>query len=439
MTLTEAAFWTKRFGVIAAGAFAVFVIVILAVTLRAADEMPPQYMTANFACTQTREEFLEHKLEIPSLKLADGSEMVFEINTDSGKIDSLPQIINVYSFDNPVQALSAQADAKILAKKLGFDPDAIIRRGTQSYVWVDRERNQTLEVEAKNLNFSLKTDPAFIRQMAREASLPSEQEAKSKAANALRSLGLYPEDYSTGNHQTTLIKVNPDGSYSKATALADAQLVRVDFVRNKSMITIPSNIVGAESMVQTLSRKLPEEPISETRIVNDEKLIVYTFNTLVSFPNTQRANISVYIGVDNKDNTVTTLSSVYQIEYTFWPIYPESCGTYELISPQVAIEKVQSGEGSLVYLFENGGDDVIEYVPRRVKKFSVLDVYLVYYEDWEELEYLQPVYAISGEVIFDNDIKGSFDYFYPAINYEIVQDKIEQPKPEVIEESGGLL
>ncbi|HOR06192.1 MAG TPA: hypothetical protein PLR67_02370, partial [Candidatus Dojkabacteria bacterium] len=138
MTLTEAAFWTKRFGVVAGGALVIFLVVVLIITMVDREKnMPPAYLTANFACTETKEEFLEHKLSIPTLKLADGSEMLFEIKTESGKIDSLPRIINVYKFSNPTQSLSSQADSKILAKKLGFNPDAVIRRGTESYVWVD--------------------------------------------------------------------------------------------------------------------------------------------------------------------------------------------------------------------------------------------------------------------------------------------------------------
>jgi hypothetical protein len=65
-------------------------------------------------------------------------------------------------------------------------------------------------------------------------------------------------------------------------------------------------------------------------------------------------------------------------------------------------------------------------------------VFLVYYEDREELGFLQPVYVISGEAIFENDTKGLFDFFYPAINYSIVQNRIELPEPEIIEKSSGL-
>lgn len=439
MTLTEAAFWTKRFGVIALGAFFIFTVTILILTLREEEVAIPKYQTANYACTETREEFLEHKLEIPSLQLATGSEMSFQIDTDTGKIeDSLPDIINVYRFDNPIQSVTAQADAKKMAEELGFNPDAIIRRNAESYVWVNNELDTTLEVQAKNLNFRFKTEAARIREAARESALPTEQEAKNYAAGVLRSLGAYPEDYSKGDHRTTYIKVNPDGSFRKASAPADADLIKVDFVRSKGMITIESNIVGAERIVQTLSRRIDDPPIIETPMVNGERIEVYTFNTLVSFPETQRSNITVYVGAANSEIQDSTMKYIYQVDYTFWPTEVEACGTYELISPQLAIEKIQAGEGSLVYLYETNGDDIVEYTPRKVKKFNVFDIFLVYYEDREELEFLQPVYVVSGEAIFDNDSKGLFDFFYPAINYDIVQNKIELPEPEIEQDSDIL-
>jgi hypothetical protein len=55
MTLTEAAFWTKRFGVIALGAFVIFVVVIILTTLGdREDDYFLQYLTPNFACTLTQ-------------------------------------------------------------------------------------------------------------------------------------------------------------------------------------------------------------------------------------------------------------------------------------------------------------------------------------------------------------------------------------------------
>lgn len=438
MTLTEASFWTKRFGVIALGAMGIFTVVVLLLTLQSEDNMPPEYLTANFACTETRDEFLKHQLEIPSLNLAEGSEMVFKIETETGKIDSLPNIINVYEFNNPTQSLRAQANAKEIAGAMGFDKEGIIRRSTQSYVWIDDSTSRTLEIQAKNLNLSLRTDPNYIREISRESSIPSESEATSIAASTLKGLNLYSEDYSNGVPKTTLINIEPDGSFTKASSLSEAELVRVDFTRNKSMITISSNIVGADNMVRSLSQRMTEEPLVETRIVNDEKITVYTFNTLVAFPETQKSNITVYVGVKNQDAENDAIENIYQIDYTYWPVNVDPCGTYELISPQQAIEAVQNGEGSLVYLYDKEGDDVAEYTSKVVKTFSVFSVNIVYYESREELEYLQPVYVISGEAVYADDSRGEFDFFYPAINYGIVQDKVVLPEPEVVEESGLL-
>ncbi|MBU1119876.1 hypothetical protein KKA50_01620, partial [Patescibacteria group bacterium] len=71
-------------------------------------------------------------------------------------------------------------------------------------------------------------------------------------------------------------------------------------------------------------------------------------------------------------------------------------------------------------------------------KFTILYVNLTYFESATEQKFLQPVYVISGEVIFSNDTKGEFDFYYPAIDYDNVQNKIEQVAPKTVEKSGLL-
>ncbi len=436
MTLTEAAFWTKRFGVIVLAVFAIFGIVVIVILSSQNSNVLPQYISPNYACTEKKEEFLTNKLEIPTLELASGSGMYFELQTDSGLVDALPEIINVYEFENPTQSLSSQADAKALAAKLGFSSEKITRNGTESYSWSDT--NRTLTVYAKNLNFKLATSTAYIKKVAQNGSMPTEQEAKSIATNFLRSIGFSSIDYSNGTPTTTLISVNPDGSYSEAGSLSEAELIRVDFNRDKSMITIPSNVVGAEAMVNDYKKRLGE-PDTESTVINDEKINIYTFNTAVTFLNPTESNISVYVGVQ-ADKSDKYLSSIYQIDYTYWPIAESACGTYDLVSPNTAIEKVQAGEASLVSLIDINGDTVTDYTPRSVKKFTIMYVNLTYFESVQEQTYLQPVYVVSGEVIFSNDTKGEFDFYYPAIDYDNVQDKVVQEEPETVEnDSTNLL
>ena len=436
MTLTEAAFWTRRFGVIVLAVFAIFGIVVIVLLSSQNSNVLPQYISPNYACTEKKEEFLTNRLEIPTLELASGSGMYFELQTDSGLVDALPEIINVYKFENPTQSLSSQADSKALATKLGFSSEKIARNGTESYSWFDA--NRTLTVYAKNLNFKMTTNTTYIKKVAQNGSMPTEQEAKSIATNFLRNIGFTSVDYSNGTPTTTLISINPDGSYSEAGSLSEAELVRVDFNRDKSMITVPSNVVGAEAMVNDYKKRLGE-PSTESTIINDEKINIYTFNTAITFLNPTKSNISVYVGVQ-ADKSDKYLSSIYQMDYTYWPIAESACGTYDLISPNTAIEKVQAGEASLVSLTDINGDTVTGYTPRSVKKFTIMYVNLTYFESEAEQAFLQPVYVISGEVIFSNDTKGEFDFYYPAIDYDNVQDKVVQEEPETVKtDSTNLL
>ena len=77
MTLTEASFWTRRFGVIV-----LVVIFIMGITLSILFwpkkvKPPEEYLIPNYACTNTKEEFLEKAvLDIPSLKIDPASEEI---------------------------------------------------------------------------------------------------------------------------------------------------------------------------------------------------------------------------------------------------------------------------------------------------------------------------------------------------------------------------
>jgi hypothetical protein len=424
MTLTEATFWTKRFGIIAGIFIGVFVLIIVLLTLSEKITLPPEYLTSNFGCTETKEEFVGKELSIPSLELRSDSEKIYQLNTDSGKVDSLPRIVNLYRYIILGQSLNSLGDAKLLAQQMGFDPEKVARMKTTDYLWVDNTTGRNLDIKARDLNFVMKTNVEKVREVNKNLDLPSEKEAPSIAINALRSLGLLDESYNSFPPTTHLIDINPDGTYTQAQSLLDAELIRVDFYRKVPMITIPTNIQGAKEMVDSLTKKNLSYEI-DGKIVNDEKIDVYNFSTLVTYNNPVKSNISVYVGP--QDDSVKKLPNIYQIEYTNWPIEETSCGTYELIAPSTALEKIQSGEGSLVYLNYNS-DEVAEYIPQTVKKFIVDDIYITYYEGYIEQEFLQPVYMVEGQALMQDGSYADFHIYYPAINYGIVQDKVELPK-----------
>ena len=66
MTLTEAAYWSKRFGVVIGAILGVIIITLLIIFYAPKESAPAEYIDANCACTDTKEEFLSEELEIPS-------------------------------------------------------------------------------------------------------------------------------------------------------------------------------------------------------------------------------------------------------------------------------------------------------------------------------------------------------------------------------------
>lgn len=434
MTLTEAAFWTKRFGVIALVVIGVILVIFAILFTSSKQTLPPQYLTANFACTETKDEFLQNQLTIPSLEVKPDSEMVYQLNTDTGKINQLPRIINVYKYINLGQSLSSQGDAKVLAKKLGFDPDKIVRKGTTDYIWVDNTTKRSLDIKARDLNFELKTDLDLIREINKTEDLPTQTEAISLASNALRTLGILNESFTKVQPTVHLIDINPDGSFTEAESLIEAELIKVDFFRKVPMISIASNLQGAKDMVGSLTKSnLTYDTTDE--IINDERIEVYNFSTLLTYQDPVDSNITVYVGPKNENNK--TLTNIYQVEFNTWNINETACGTYELLPPSIALEKIQNGEGSLVYL-NYAQDEIIDYVPQTIKSLSVDDIYITYYESPNEQTFLQPVYMVEGQARLKDGTSADFHIYYPAINYGIVQDKIDLPEPVIEEKSNSF-
>lgn len=431
MTLTEAAFWSKKFSVIVLIVLAVLIIILAILFSSNQTTLPPEYLTANFACTEKKEEFLENRLEIPSLNVAPDSEMIFELQTDTGKVDRLPNIVNVYKYTNLGQIINSQGEAKILAKKLGFDPNSIVRQGTTGYIWVDNTNGRSLNIRARDLNLTMKTNYDTIREIRRNVDLPTEREAPSLATNALRALGILDQVYTEVQPTIHLIDINPDGSLSQAESLLTAELIRVDFFRKVPMISIAGNLEGAKQMVDSLTSKEFTYELNQ-KVIDDERVNIYNFSTLVTYLNPAKSNISVYVGAKNDSTKI--LPHIYQIEYNTWTIEQTNCGTYELISPSLALQKVQEGKGSIVYL-NSAGDEIVDYTPKKVNKFRVDNIYLTYYEGNTEQKFLQPIYTIEGQAELKGGERADFFIYYPAINYEIVQDKIELPAAPIKEDS----
>lgn len=424
MTLTEAAHWTKRFGIIFGGVFALFIIGVLIFVSVSSNRGVEDYLKPDFACTETKDEFLQNKLSIPSLELATGSDRVYELETETGKVDALPRIANVHKFNISGQSLNAQGEAKVIANKLGFNAN-LIQRQASEYVFSDARTHRTLTVYARDLNFKMTTNFTKFGAIDNTAPLPGESEAIGIATNYLKSKGLLFEDYLKSTPEAVNINLEPNGTFSQAKSRSEAELIRVDFYRKKPLISIRGDLVDAKRIKDSLEKKFIQSTTSSI-VTEKGRVDIYNFDAIVAFENPNKPNISVYIGPKNQrfENSETSHQYIYQIDFTYWPVDPQACGTYTLISPQTALNMVQKGQGSLVYLNEKNGDDVIAYTPKKVGKFTIYTITLGYYEPSAEAKFMQPIYIISGEATLSTGVVGRFHYYVPAIDYNLVKNRV---------------
>jgi len=426
MTLTEAAHWTKRLIWFALAGMILFVVLVVVLINRSRPQQIPQYMFPDFACTPTREEFIPHIEELQEHLTEEAVEYTLEsgadaftLETQTGRIAQIPEVINVYRYDNPGQLLTVQDDAKDLADALRFEPEEMQRVGTTTYRWADAF-GRTLTVQARNFVFELKTDLTRSAVRPITAEVPAEEQARNFARDLLSGQDLLTSDYLRGSPETMDITIQPDGTFRQAKYKQEADLVRVDFFREASMITIPSNVAGAEDARVMLERQGHRATTDEARTPQG-RVNLYKFNTPVINRDIYKSNISVYVGRADFQDRGRPTNRVYDIDYRNWILEPEHCGTYKLVNPAQVLTYVQNQEASLMYLNESDGDKVLQDGTKNVRNFTIKDINVVYYDAPHEQEFLQPVYIISGEATFTTGVIGEFLFYYPAIDYEFMR------------------
>jgi hypothetical protein len=421
MTLTEAAHWTKRLVWFALAGFVLFIVLVIVILNKSKPQQIPRYMYPDFACTNTAEEFVRYRLDIPSIDYTlEPSADAFTLATETGRIEQIPEIVNVYRYDNPEQILTAQNDAKKLAEALGFDPTKMQNIGTTVYRWAD-QYSRTLTVQARNFVFDLKFD--FTKPNSKpEGELPTNEQAKQAARDFLSNTSLLTRDYSE-IMETLDITILPNGTFRQAKYRQEANLIRVDFMREASMITLSSRDTGYEEARDMLIRKGHKVKTEDVQ-TPEGKTTLYKFNTAITTLDPIKSNISMYIGARHPDLKGRGVNQIYGIEYTNWILEPNYCGTYKLINPALALTYVQNGEASLVFLNEKDGDLVLQDGTKNVRNFHINNISLAYYDAPHELDFLQPVYLISGEATFTAGTKGTFIFYYPAIDYDSIQDSL---------------
>jgi hypothetical protein len=411
LTLTEAVFWTKRIGLLTLGGLVLIIFIRIIIGLLSGPSgSDSKYLIANNAC---KSEITP--VTLTTLPLVENTEPTITLETPDGRLPDLPKVVNLYKYDHPGQSLNALEDATVLAESVGF-PRAERRKKTDTdYTWNDIGGLRQLDLNLENLNFFLnKSDfsQGLPQPEGEPLVIPTEEEAKDIAFKWLRELGLATNNYTQENSKVYFLQVKADGSLALTSSRQNADLVRVDFLREKDFLYIESNLSEAQNLGTAIQDKLIEgKGKSET----GETIDVLNYPTAIVTNNPDKGNVSLTFNGQTLTNTKGE-TNLWQMEYFNWRVAEKSCGTYTLIDPSEAFEKVKSGEGYLVKLQKKfGGDPFEKYTPQVVKSIVILDIELAYLDSRVKQQFLQPVYVLKGDALLGNNTKADIVFYVPAL------------------------
>lgn len=407
MTLTDAAEFTKKAKYfVGIPVVVIFVVWAVASMLRPQIDLPANYVTPDYMCGKIA------PIDLTNIGMT-SPRATFSIETRSGAIPDLPRVVNVFEYIHE-PSLTALQEAQYIAEKLGFDKERYSRRSVTEYEWVDQMTYKTLTIETGNMNFHLTTDFAQA-DISTGGSLPSEENAKTVASQYLQKTGLMTKDFRDGYQRSYKVRVTAGGEFEEAASLSEAHLIRVDFFRQRDLITIAPHLTGSQEF-GALQQELEQQKATKS----PTGTAVKTYTTHIVGESPIFGNISVYIGssIPARPNEYP----VYKIDYTNWIIDESPCGTYRLVSPQEAIRQIQEGNARLMYLLPKGKDRIKTPIQQEVKRMMILDVSIVYLDLKTKQSFMQPVFQIKGEAEFANGDFGEFFYYVPAIDYESIPD-----------------
>lgn len=261
-------------------------------------------------------------------------DFTFEIDTVSGDLPVFPDKLKVYKMDKPAPDLSAIERATEKLKGMGFrnDPEQLSDR---VFRWKDDgppERIVTLNVD--NNEFNLNSSYLTNPEVISGLRLPKEDDAKKTGESLLNSMNLLSEDIDLEKTKTQLLRLK-NGAILNATSLSNANVINVYFY-NKEKDGLPFTYPQGSfsSMSVTVASGESGSQIIDARFFNQKIL--------------------------------------------------DEFHTYPIINSTQALEVLKKGNG---YIPSYDGID---------KKIKIKKVYLAYYSEGREQEFLMPVAVFEG-------------------------------------------
>lgn len=278
-------------------------------------------------------------LPAPRFDLQDESDKPasYVLETATGGTPEFGDRAKVFFMPKAAANLLADEEAKAIAAQYGFvfEPEVV---DSQTYRWTKTKPiNSTLEMNIYNHSLTLTTDYLSHPELLVNNTLPTGFEAVQRIKSFLDQAELLPPDTATASGEILPLK-SLGGTLDEAVSVSEADFLQVDLTRTpidtKYRMFTPEGFKGTISGILTGS-------------------------------------------LQGRDAIVKLDFYHYQVDYT-------QVHTYPIRTSQSAWQLLQAGEGYIV----NPGEQ---------EQAVIRNVQLGYYDDFEEQEYLQPIYVFEGD------------------------------------------
>jgi hypothetical protein len=275
------------------------------------------------------------KIPFPESEKETPKDLVFTLETTTGKLPKLPTQMTVYFMPKAISTIQSLDYAKQKATSLGFDPNGEEQVPTvYEFKSKTSPANLTLNIVTGvfSMYFDINSKPTVL-----EGVPPDPVAATSMAKTYLsRAKSLAPD--LTGPITTEYLKIQ-DGNFVPADSLSEANVTKINFFR-KNYNDYP-NVTSGKTQANvwfmfTGSRSLGEQ--------------------------------------------------VVKAEYKYFAIDENKNGTYPIITAQQAWDKLKSGDAYFAHIDEKSNGNI-----------TVRKVYLAYYDPDRYTEFYQPVVVFEGD------------------------------------------
>ncbi len=314
-------------------------------------------------------------IRFESLNILGTSNPKYTLLTTDGRLPrDIPDRMTVYRYKPPLFSYEAGKRASDDAGKLGFSDASLTTSFKEDeYRWVDPSTRSDLVINIRSYFLEKNTPITSIANVYTPGSI-SRTKAISEAKSILRSIERFSDPLYEDGSENVNLGIIRGREIRYTTFHREVEIARVDFFR--SIRDFP--IVG---------------------------------------PKHEEGLIYIYVAEAPRENPILRSPYIY---YNVRSIETESRATYPIIPVSVAWEQVSSHRGAISRVRPSDKSIFEEYKPVNVREILITDIYLAYYDDTEDQDYLQPIYVFEGNYTGVGEEKGVITIYYPALASEYI-------------------